>query len=140
MRRTIELDADTERRLNDLAQALQVASPDEALTRIVRDFLLAAETSRTSLSPEALRQVLDSAPDLLPYRSTSDVMGGDVCIRNTRIPVWLLVSLKQEGLGDAQLLANFPMLTIADLTMAWDFYAAHADLIESQRRAHEEAA
>jgi len=36
----------------------------------------------------------------LPIRSTPDVMGGDVCIRETRIPVWLIVRYKQSGYSD----------------------------------------
>lgn len=34
---------------------------------------------------------------------TPGVMGGDACIRQTRIPVWLLVSLRQQGASDAYL-------------------------------------
>lgn len=30
-------------------------------------------------------------------RKTSGVCGGYACVRNTRIPVWTLVSLRQQG-------------------------------------------
>lgn len=29
-------------------------------------------------------------------------MGGDACIANTRLPVWLLVSLRQQSASDAE--------------------------------------
>ena len=75
----------------------------------------------------------------LPIRSTPDVMGGDACIRNTRIPVWTLVGYKRDGFSDSRILSNFPGLNAADLVVAWDFYVAHADVIEGERRRHEEA-
>ena len=73
-------------------------------------------------------------------QKTPNVCGGDACIRDTRIPVWLLVRFKQEGWTDERLLENYPVLIRADLTAAWDFYAANASKIEAERRAHEEAA
>jgi len=76
----------------------------------------------------------------LPIRSNADLMGGDACIRNTRIPVWLVVRCKQLGFSDERILANYPGLTAADLIAAWDFYAANAERVESERRSHEEAA
>ena len=46
-------------------------------------------------------------------RHTQGVLGGDACVRNTRIPVWTLVQLKQLGRTDGQLTADFPGLTQA---------------------------
>jgi uncharacterized protein (DUF433 family) len=67
-------------------------------------------------------------------------MGGDVCIRNTRIPVWLLVEYKQQGLSDEELLQAYPALNATDLAAAWDHFATHSDEIERQAKEHHEAA
>jgi uncharacterized protein (DUF433 family) len=47
------------------------------------------------------------------------VMGGDACIRQTRIPVWLLISLRQQGAAESDLLEDYPSLTASDLANAW---------------------
>jgi uncharacterized protein (DUF433 family) len=73
-------------------------------------------------------------------RSKADVLGGDACIRTTRVPVWLVVRHKQLGVSDERILANYPGLAAADLIAAWDFYAANAERVELERRSHEEAA
>jgi uncharacterized protein (DUF433 family) len=46
---------------------------------------------------------------------TPGVMGEDACIANTRLPVWLFVSLRQQGATDADLLEAYPHLVAADL-------------------------
>ncbi|MGC1309637.1 MAG: DUF433 domain-containing protein [Phormidesmis sp.] len=61
---------------------------------------------------------------------TPDVVGGDACIRQTRIPVWLLYSLRQQGATDAYLLEDYPTLTAADLAGAWLYADANRDEIE----------
>jgi uncharacterized protein (DUF433 family) len=62
---------------------------------------------------------------------TPGVMGGDACIRQTRIPVWLLVSLRQQGATEAYLLEDYPTLTAADLVNAWLYGDTHSDEIEA---------
>lgn len=63
-------------------------------------------------------------------QKTPNVIGGDACIRNTRIAVWMLVDWRQVGRTDQQLLADFPGMTKDDLTAAWDYYAANVDEID----------
>lgn len=58
-------------------------------------------------------------------------MGGDACIRQTRIPVWLLVSLRQQGATEAYLLEDYPTLTAADLVNAWLYADTHSEEIEA---------
>jgi uncharacterized protein (DUF433 family) len=58
------------------------------------------------------------------------VMGGEACIRDTRIPVWLLVSYSRLGLSEAKLLDNYPTLTANDLVNAWSYASANPDEIE----------
>ncbi len=61
---------------------------------------------------------------------TSGVMGGDACIRQTRIPVWLLVSLRDQGASEAYLLEDYPTLTAADLVNAWLYVETYPEEIE----------
>jgi uncharacterized protein (DUF433 family) len=63
-------------------------------------------------------------------KRTPGVSGGATCIRDTRIPVWTLVRLQQLGRTQEQLLADFPGLTSADLTVAWDCHHVHHDEIK----------
>ena len=61
---------------------------------------------------------------------TPGVMGGEACIRDTRIPVWLLVSYRRLGLSEAKLLDNYPTLTANDLVNAWSYASAYGDEID----------
>ena len=58
-----------------------------------------------ALSPEE-RKLLESRLQLKAVQKTPGVCGGHACIRNTRIPVWVLVSLRQQGANDRELLEN----------------------------------
>lgn len=57
---------------------------------------------------------------------TPGICGGEARIVGTRIPVWLLVGYRDEGLSETDLLKNFPTLTSASLANAWDYAAAHS--------------
>ena len=70
---------------------------------------------------------------------TPGVSGGDACIRRTRIPVWLLVSLRNLGANDAKLLDAYPTLTATDLDAAWKYHAAHPEEIARVIREQEAA-
>lgn len=61
---------------------------------------------------------------------TPGVMGGDACIANTRLPVWLFVSLRHQGATDADLLESYPHLTAADLVNVWAYADAYPEEIE----------
>ncbi len=65
-----------------------------------------------------------------PIRSTPGICGGHARIRDTRIPVWTLVSYRQQGAPDEELLANYPGLTPTDLNAAWDYYQQNRDSID----------
>ncbi|BAZ10190.1 hypothetical protein NIES4071_20040 [Calothrix sp. NIES-4071] len=70
---------------------------------------------------------------------TPGVMGGDACIRQTRIPVWLLVSYRRLGLSEAKILDNYPTLSAVDLANAWSYAQIHANEIEAAITKHNEA-
>jgi uncharacterized protein (DUF433 family) len=63
-------------------------------------------------------------------RKTPGVCGGDACIRRTRIAVWLLVSLKKQGVSEPEFLAAYPGLSNQDLEAAWEYYRLHPQEIE----------
>lgn len=68
---------------------------------------------------------------------TGGVMGGAACIRQTRIPVWLLEQARRQGVSEAALLRNYPQLTAQDLANAWDYVNAHKTEIEEAIAANE---
>jgi uncharacterized protein (DUF433 family) len=150
MKRTIELDQDGESRLYEWAKALGAESEEETLQALTTALLettparlfisYSAGSGKTAVLARLMKHLARSGEAILPIRSTPDVMGGDACIRNTRIPVWTLVDYKRQGLTDSELLAAFPSLNASDLAAAWDYYAARAEEVDAQKRRHEDAA
>jgi len=82
-----------------------------------------------ALSPEE-RKLLESRLKLKTVQQTPGICGGHACIRNTRIPVWVLVSLRQQGANDRELLENYPSLTSEDLIAAWDYYKQYGSELD----------
>ena len=70
---------------------------------------------------------------------TPGVMGGEACIRDTRIPVWLLVSYVRLGLNEAKIIENYPSLTAIDLVNAWGYNSANSDEIDRAIAKQEDA-
>jgi uncharacterized protein (DUF433 family) len=68
------------------------------------------------------------------------VCGGEACVAGTRIAVWLLVEARQMGIGEAQLLVDYPHLSAADLVNAWAYAAAYSEEIARAIRANNEVA
>jgi uncharacterized protein (DUF433 family) len=67
-----------------------------------------------------------------------DRCGGDACIRETRIPVWVLVDYRRLGATDADILRAYPSLSPADLQAAWEYAAANAEEIDRAIRENDE--
>src|SRR5271155_1314858 len=67
-----------------------------------------------------------------------DRCGRDACIRETRIPVWVLVNYRRLGASDADILRAYPGLTPADLEAARDYAAANHEEIDIAIRENEE--
>ena len=74
-----------------------------------------------------------------PVNSSTGVCGGDACIRDTRIPVWLVVQARSLGTSEADLLRAYPSLSAEDLASAWAYYLGNREEIEQQIRDHETA-
>jgi len=62
-------------------------------------------------------------------RKTPGVCGGEACIGNRRITVWMLVNARRLGISEQRLLEDYP-LTIEDLHAAWDYYVLHPSEID----------
>ena len=66
-----------------------------------------------------------------------DRCGGDACIRDTRIAVWILANYRRLGASDALILQAYPSLQPADLEEAWIYSAANAAEIDQAIRENE---
>ncbi|MCC3450401.1 MAG: DUF433 domain-containing protein [Microcoleus sp. PH2017_29_MFU_D_A] len=98
--------------------------------------LPARETSKLTKNPvdkakliSILTQTLTNGS--LGVKKTPGVCGGDACVGNTRIQVWVLVGYRRLGCSDAELLKCYPHLTAADLVNAWAYADAYPDEIEA---------
>jgi len=87
-----------------------------------------------SLSPEEstllLSKLQSKAVQNKAIQKTPGVCGGSARIRNTRIPVWTLVSFRHQGADSQELLRNYPGLTQTDLDTAWTYYSDHRDEVD----------
>jgi uncharacterized protein (DUF433 family) len=59
-------------------------------------------------------------------------------MRNTRFPVWVLVSFHRLGMNESRLLDHYPTLTVTDLANAWAYAAAFPYEIEIAIRENDE--
>jgi uncharacterized protein (DUF433 family) len=66
-----------------------------------------------------------------------DRCGGDACIRDLRMPVWMLVNYRRLGGTDEDILRAYPSLTPADLEAAWRYAAMNSKEIDSAIRENE---
>jgi uncharacterized protein (DUF433 family) len=66
-----------------------------------------------------------------------DIQGGDACVRETRIPVWVIVNYRRLGAADADILQAYPTLNQADLDAAFEYAASHANEIDEAIRENE---
>ena len=100
---------------------------EEAVSRLTRG-------EKVQLLQRLVRDLADAFPGI---ERTPGVMGGAACVRQTRIPVWLLEQARRLGTGEAELLSNYPALTAEDLANAWAYVRAHPEEIDEQISANE---
>ena len=67
-----------------------------------------------------------------------DRCGGDACVRDTRIPVWILVNYRRLGATNAEILHSYPQLSVVDLEATWEYAAKHSEEIDAVIRENEE--
>lgn len=71
-------------------------------------------------------------------RKTPGVVGGDACIGDYRIAVWMLVEMRRLGMSDAQLRESYPHVDPSLFDAAWRYAALHAAEIEQAIRENHE--
>jgi uncharacterized protein (DUF433 family) len=81
----------------------------------------------------------DIASSFPGIEKTTGVCGGSACIIRTRIPVWTLVTFKNMGTTDTQLLDAYPTLRQQDLNNAWAYYDANKAEIDLDIKENAEA-
>jgi uncharacterized protein (DUF433 family) len=96
-----------------------------------------------ALSPEEKTQAIQFLAQSLTnfwsgIQKTPGVMGGEACIRETRIPVWVLVNARRLGISESELLEDYPTLRAADLANAWAYAEAYPDEIETAIQENED--
>lgn len=69
-------------------------------------------------------------------QKTAGVCGGHARVRNTRIAVWTLISLAEQGMDDDALVKDFLGLTHFDLLAARLYYRANRQEIDSLITSH----
>tara|TARA_Y100000310_G_scaffold342991_1_gene448619 strand:+ start:1522 stop:1767 length:246 start_codon:yes stop_codon:yes gene_type:complete len=65
-------------------------------------------------------------------RKTPDVCGGSARVRDTSVPVWMLVRYRELGASEKQLLRWYPYLKSDDLQTAWKYYNAYREEIDQE--------
>jgi uncharacterized protein (DUF433 family) len=90
-----------------------------------------------SLTPEEI-QLLQERLQTRAIQQTPGVCGGNPRIRNTRIPVWTIISFRQQGADKAELLRNYPGLTPEDIIAAQTYYEQHRQEIDRVIASHQE--
>lgn len=103
----------------------------------LKNQLLALTPAEQVEAIEILTKVINN--DSSGISKNPEVCGGDACFEHTRIPVWLLVSLRYQGSTDAELLAFYPQLCAVDLVNAWAYDKAYPEEIATAIQAEKEA-
>jgi uncharacterized protein (DUF433 family) len=62
--------------------------------------------------------------------TTPGVCGGEARLVRTRIPVWVLERMRQQGASEIDILRSFPTLLAIDLVEAWAYARDHHEEIE----------
>jgi uncharacterized protein (DUF433 family) len=100
---------------------------------------LLAELSRGEKAQVLKWITRDLGDDFPGIDARPSVCGGEACIVRTRIPVWVLVKARREGLTEEALLHAYPSLRAEDLANAWGYARSHATEIEQQIQSNESA-
>jgi uncharacterized protein (DUF433 family) len=128
--KTILIDKIMESMAGQIDQDILVEGVKKAQDRIVEIDSGAAQTTPGHVALAQIRQLIEKTPG---------VIGGDACIRRTRIPVWELVEYRQLGASTSKILEAYPQLTELDLQAAWDYHRSFPDEIAAAIAANEAA-
>ena len=72
-------------------------------------------------------------------RRTPGVSGGEACVGLTRVSVWMLEEARRTGVKDADLLKDYPGLSVNDLESAWKYVDSNPVEIDAAIRRNREA-
>ena len=72
-------------------------------------------------------------------RKTPGVCGGEACLGLSRVAVWILEDARRAGVGELDLLKDYPELSVSDLEAAWRYVEDHPEEIETAIRRNREA-
>jgi uncharacterized protein (DUF433 family) len=106
----------------------EIESAPESVRAETLDFVLFVKSRMGGASGAAGHEAL--------VRHTPGVCGGDACLGNTRIAVWMLEEARREGVTDAELLQDYPSLNARDLAAAWTYVETHPEQTEKALRAN----
>jgi uncharacterized protein (DUF433 family) len=108
----------------------EIEAASEPVQSEVLDFVLFVK-ARAGVTP-------DSGASGRIHR-TPGVCGGAACVGMTRVAVWMLEDARRHGVGDLELLKDYPGLSVFDLEAAWQYVETHreeiAHAIQSNRDA-----
>lgn len=108
----------------------EIESAPETVQAEVPDFVLFVKARSDHPGKTASKTLI---------RHTPGVCGGEACLGNSRITVWMLEDARRAGISDADLLQDYPSLTARDLVDAWAYVEKHPEEIESAIRVNREA-
>lgn len=72
-------------------------------------------------------------------RRTPGVSGGEACVGTTRIAVWMLEESRRAGVGELDILRDYPGISVNDLESAWKYFESHGEEIENAIRTNRDA-
>jgi uncharacterized protein (DUF433 family) len=98
----------------------EIEAAPEPIQSEVLDFVLFVK-ARAGVTPDS-----DVSGSI---RRTPGVCGGDACVGMTRIAVWMLEDARRQGVGDLELLKDYPGLSVFDLEAAWKYVESHSEEI-----------
>jgi uncharacterized protein (DUF433 family) len=96
----------------------EIESAPEPVQSEVLDFVRFVK-ARSGATPDS------GAPGRI--HRTPGVCGGEACVGLTRVAVWMLEEARRAGVGDLELLKDYPGLSVFDLEAAWQYVESHSE-------------
>jgi uncharacterized protein (DUF433 family) len=90
------------------------------VTPELQDQLLSLPNSQKTEIIQMLFHSLELGGTWPGISKTPGVMGEEACIRESRVPVWLMVSYRRMGSSEAEILENYPTFMTQDLLNCLD--------------------
>jgi uncharacterized protein (DUF433 family) len=128
--KAILIDKIVESMTSQIEREILIEGVKKAQERIAEIDSGAVQTIPGDIALAKVQQLIEKTPN---------VVGGDACIRGTRIPVWELVEYCQLGASTSKIMEAYPQLTELDLQAAWDYYRSFPDEIAAAIAANEAA-